>query len=80
MLNNYLFKQFTYCNKTINLTITKKTRKIKEQKDATNDMKALIMLSFQTVEISNFKFQTSFFGGTKNKAKKKQRGMITIIG
>ena len=46
MLNNYLFKQFTYCNKTKNLTITKKTRKIKEQKDATNDMKALIMLSF----------------------------------
>ena len=38
MQYNYIYKQITYLNRTINLTITKQKTKIKTRKDTGNDL------------------------------------------
>ena len=69
----------------INLTITKRTTKIRKQKDKMSNLckysLSVDISNFILKQISNFKFSNILqtLCGTKNKVKRKERGMMKII-
>ena len=69
----------------INLTITKRTTKIRKQKDKMSNLckysLSVDISNFILKQISNFKFSDILLTlcGTKNKVKRKERGMMKII-
>ena len=85
MQHNCVYKQVKYLNRMINLTITKRKTKIRKQKDKMSNLckysLSVDISNFILKQISNFKFSNILqtLCGTKNKVKRKERGMMKII-